>query len=398
MNNQRFKIYQENLPNKWDHIMSIIWLYIMVFPTSVLYYISIPILFVVIYNRQDNHNKIIRPLLFLIVPTTLFNLFQPYMDFKAYSRLVTFVVIFYTFASYKGYRILFAYILLAILYIFVSQISMVLNFPYLASFFDQTYNLTETAAENGFNLSDMDALSAGISARLGGIYFNGNNCGEYLSVIYAMGLCSEDQLDGKKRILLYPFICLVAISMLLTGSRTAFVVFGAISLYYLYAKGYDVRIYLLIVTLLIIVILSVDIGDFRAFKVKEGMDSSIATKVGLFNGYISNITTPIWYLFGAGDIMVTTYLDGSFGGSDFDLGNIFINFGAFFYLAYVFFVFRLYYKLIKRYRVIMFVLLWTFSNSILINYRMCPVFFMSLGILYRQSLYLKYKSLLSVVR
>ena len=193
----------------------------------------------------------------------------------------------------------------------------------------------------------------------------------------------------KQKILFYLFIAITIISTLITGSRTGFIVIAAITLYYLYSKGYSLRRYIILGIPLALLLLYEDLSelsDVRAFNVSEGMEGSVSAKMSIFVNYLSKCSNPIWWLFGAGDIMVTVdvYKLGM-EGTDMDFGNIFIVFGFFFYVLYVSICIRIFRLLEPQYRVIMFVLLWSFSNSILISYRMCPIFFLALGLLYKRS-------------
>lgn len=388
------KIYSLESTTKWNHVMSMIWLYFMLFPTGTLFNISIPVLLILIFDRKNRNNQILVPLFILLLPTLALNITQPYMDIKSIVRLLSFALIFLTFASYKGEKILFPYVLFAVCYILLSQISIIFSIPYLANFYDSTYHISEMAFEkHSVDLSNVDVADVAVKTRLGGMFINPNNCASYISVAYAVGLCEAERDTLKQKILFYLFIAITMISTLITGSRTGFIVIAAITLYYLYSKGYSLRRYIILgvilgvplVTWLLYEDLS-DLSNVRAFNVSEGMEGSVGAKMSIFINYLSKCSNPIWWLFGAGDIMVTldVYQLGM-EGTDMDFGNIFIVFGFFFYVLYVLICIRIFRLLEPQYRVIMFVLLWSFSNSILISYRMCPVFFLALGLLYKRS-------------
>lgn len=380
----------DNYKDKWNHIISLIWLYFMLFPTGTLFNISIPVLLLLLFDRQNRNNQILVPLFVLLIPTLALNFMQPYMDFKSVVRLFSFALIFLTFASYKGDRILFPYVLFAVCFILLSQISIIFSLPYLASFFDSTYHISELALQNhSVDMSNVEVAEVAVKTRLGGMFINPNNCASYLSVAYAVGLCEAERDTLKQKILFYLFIAITIISTLITGSRTGFIVIAAITLYYLYSKGYSLRRYIILgipLTLLLLYEDLSELSDVRAFNVSEGMEGSVSAKMSIFVNYLSKCSNPIWWLFGAGDIMVTVdvYKLGM-EGTDMDFGNIFIVFGFFFYVLYVSICIRIFRLLEPQYRVIMFVLLWSFSNSILISYRMCPIFFLALGLLYKRS-------------
>lgn len=352
---------------------------------------SIPLILFLLLDRKNMDNKIMIPLIVLAVPTLFLNISYDYMDGKSVARIITCMIVFHTFASVKGNRLLFPYILFAISYVLLTQISALLNisvFASLYSFFDQMYSITDSTLEAyGTNMDSLDAAEVSLSTRFGGMYINPNNCASYLSVIYAAGLCEDYQLSGRKKPLLYVFIFLVALAFLVTGSRTALIVFFAISLYYLYSKGYGIRWFVIISLIILLIATSLNLEDIRMLKVGSGLEDSLGLKMGLFAQYLSECDNPIHFLFGAGDITLTEVWYGwGFNGTDFDLGNIFIIFGLFFYLTYFRVNIVIFQRLTKKNRVVMFVLLWVFSNSILISYRMCPVWFLTLGLFYRRSL------------
>lgn len=382
--------YSLESTTKWNHIISMIWLYFMLFPTGTLFNISIPVLLLLIFDVRNRNNQILVPLFILLIPTFVLNFWQPYMEIKSFVRLFSFALVFLTFASYRGEKILFPYILFAVCYILLSQVSIIFSLPYLASFFDSTYNISVLALENhSVNMDNVDVADVAVKTRLGGIFINPNNCASYISVAYALGLCEAERNTIKQKVVFYIFIALTMISTLITGSRTGFIVIAAITLYYLYSKGYHLGRYILLGIPIALILFYEDLSnlsDVRAFNVSEGMEGSVGTKMRIFIDYLSKCSNPVWWVFGAGDIMVTQVVyQLGMEGSDMDFGNIFIVFGFFFYVLYVLICLRIFKLLDPRYRVIMFVLLWSFSNSILISYRMCPVFFLALGLLYMRS-------------
>lgn len=373
----------------WDHFLSLTWVYILIFPTGNIFNISIPILFLVLFNIKNKTN-IMMPLFVFLMVTLLLNLGQSYMWFKGISRLITMAVIFITFSSFKGSRIYFPYILFALLYIIGSQISYMYNISFLTSIFDQYYNVADKVSDiYQMDLGDVTMADVSAGRRFGGIYINPNNCASFVSLIYAIGLCELNYENASKRNI-YIFVALVALSFLLTGSRTSFIVFSIITVLFLKNKGIGVSKFVVLGLAILILLSQVDIGGFRAFKVGEGMDNSFGVKMFYLGKYLETCDNPIHFLFGCGDITATSVLYHSpLEGTDFDLGNIFITFGIFFYILYIAFYFKLYKTFSKGDRIILVVLLWSLSNSILISFRMCPVWFISLGVLYKRALMAK---------
>lgn len=373
----------------WNHILSVVWLYVAIFPTGDLFNISIPLLLLLLFDFKSRKN-IMTPLLVMLGVTLMLNVAQPYMWFKGISRLITIAVIFYTFASLKGYRILFPYILVALIYIISSQISYMYNISFLTTVFDQFYGMSDMIEEiYKIELDSVTMADVSSGRRFGGIYINPNNCASFVSVIYALGLC-ELYHGNQKNKFIYIFIALVAFSLLLTGSRTSFILFSIITLLFLRNKDIGVTKFVVLGIAILILLLVVDIGGFRAFKVGEGMDNSFGVKMRLLSQYFQECSNPLHLLFGCGDISATKLLYHSIhDGTDFDFGNVFITFGLFFYVLYVAFYFKIYHTLPRQDRIILLVLLWSLSNSILISFRMCPVWFISLGVLYKRAVIAK---------
>lgn len=370
----------------WDHILSVVWMYVTIFPAGNLFNISIPLLLLLLFDSKSRTN-IMTPLLVMLLITLVLNLTQPYMWFKGVSRLVTIAIIFYTFASLKGGRILFPYIFAALIYVISSQISYMYNISFLTTIFDRFYGMSDMIEEiYRMELDNVTMEDVASGRRFGGIYINPNNCASFVSVIYTLGLCELNYWNEKNKIV-YIFIVLVAFSLLLTGSRTSFILFSIITLLFFRNKGIGVTKIVVLVLAVLILLSKVDIGGYRAFKVGEGLDSSFAVKMRLFSLYFQECSNILHLLFGCGDISATTVLYHSLcEGTDFDFGNVFITFGLFFYILYVALYFRIYHTLPKQDRIILLVLLWSFSNSILISFRMCPVWFISIGVLYKRAL------------
>lgn len=371
-----------------DHFLSILWVFFMLFPTGTVFNVMVPVLLLLTYNRRQRYNTIMLPLLVLMIPALVFNLNYEYMNFKVYARYVEIGVCFYTFASLRGNKILFPYIWGTFFFILLSQIS-AMFIPSIYAYYDRIYNITESMLEMyQTDMSAVDMQSMAQGTRLGGIYHNPNVCASYITVLYSLGLSEIRQL-GNSKTLIYFFMGLVLFSFFLTGSRTSLLCFLAITGYYMYSQGYSIIRYLCIgvVGLTIFFVSKFDANSVRMLDVESGMTNSFGAKMSLFWHYLTHCTNPIQLVFGGGDIAASGLYNTSFdGGTDCDFGNIFIMFGAIFWLLYWKIYYRFYKVFKKEYRVLLFTLLWVFSNSLLISYRMCPVWFVCLGLLYRRSL------------
>lgn len=383
-----FKVDKSIYVTREDHFLSSLWVFFMLFPTGTIFNLIVPVLLLLMYNSRQRYNDIMLPLLGFMVPSLVFNLNYEYMDIKVYARYVEIGVCFFTFASLRGNKILFPYIWGALLFILLSQIS-AMFIPTIYAYFDRFYHITESMLKTyQTDMSAVNMQSIVKGTRLGGIYHNPNVCASYITLLYALGLSEIKQL-GNSRTLTYIFMGLVLFSFFLTGSRTSLLCFIAISGYYMYSQGYSIARYLFIgvVGLTIYMFSTVDTNSVRMLDVESGMGNSFGVKMNLFQHYLTHCTNPIHLVFGGGDIAASGLYNTSFnGGTDCDFGNIFIMFGALFWLLYWITYYSIYKVFKKEYRVLLFTLLWVFSNSLLISYRMCPVWIVCLGLLYRRSL------------
>ena len=123
------------------------------------------------------------------------------------------------------------------------------------------------------------------------------------------------------------------------------------------------------------------------FKIEDGMNDSFGVKINILEYYLYRCDDVIDLLFGAGstNILIQNY-DLTFSGTDFDLGDIVISYGFLFYIVYIPFYIVIFRKIKKEYLVMIPVILWMFSNTIICNYRMSAVWLLTLGILLRKSL------------
>ena len=121
------------------------------------------------------------------------------------------------------------YLYVCLAYIFISQIVYLLGIPGLTAFFDRLYPITDELMQHKYdNIQSNIGYGTMLDFRLGGIYHNSNHCSKYLTMLMAFFLSLNYSKKSKKVIY---FILIAYGGILLTGSRTGFVV-GSLIVYF----------------------------------------------------------------------------------------------------------------------------------------------------------------------
>lgn len=377
----------ENKNNKDNHILSIVWLIFLIFPNNQTFFIFVPIAYIYLFNFKLKIGKdVIHCVLILaawICLSFLFNINELYISYKSISRAAVLIVLFLTFGRLRGMRILAPYIYFGLAFLIIFQLSPILNITPLNSIVNTYYNSTEdTGVLSTFSSFDYNY-------RLGGIYINPNNYASYLELILVVMLCEIKQFNRKILIIL---LSVIVFSLIASGSRTSLIVFGIIGLYYLYVSGViSLKKALLITFAIGIVSVSFlmygQITDLRALKVDEGLDNSFGAKVQILENYLNTNPPFLKLTFGNfSEDALQNYLNIDFNGMDFEFGNAILYYGVIFLFLIVLFYYKIFRHMSPKYRVVFIILLWMFSNSILLSYRMSAVWILILGLYYRRSI------------
>jgi len=383
----------KNQPTIDNHILSIVWLMLLILPSNQLFFLFVPIAYILLFKfRTDvklNITQFIIVFLFLLMTTFTVNMNDLYIhgSTQDVSRLIIFALLFITFGRLRGNTILKPYICFATGFLVLSQFVYILEITPLKPLFSIYTDSEGYTLENRHNAFDIEYFGRSHSFRLGGIFINPNEYARYLGLIMLVLLCEIKQFSKKSLMILFPVI---VISLMATGSRTSWIVFCATIIYYLYsAKVFTpqkaTKISILLVALLFVFYLFTDISDMRMFRVGEGMDNSFGIKVELLMTYLGANPSMIQLLFGHGTIDVITSASG-FRGLDWEIGNLILIYGILFMIVLFAFYFFLFKRYLPKYRVIFTILFWMFSSSVLLNYRMAALWILVLGLYYRRSL------------
>lgn len=223
-----------------------------------------------------------------------------------------------------------------------------------------------------------------MSFRMGGLYRNSNDCSRMLTFLMAGFLI----LNNEKSIrTLSPFIIICYFAVLITGSRTGFVVASLIFIVFLFidrkvSVGWRWGIVALSVVVFVIILFSGS-DTFRGFNVVEGFSNSANAKVYVFQDYLEHENSVYRILLGyldpdrfeASNIEIMTKFDADYGYLIFQYG--FIGFGA-----VLLFFYTLFRRINKSGRIFFILLLWIVSSSVITSFRASFVFMLLLSCVY----------------
>lgn len=382
-----------------NHLLSFVWLMLFIMPNNMMFYIFVPVAFIVLYRLTDYLPKTI--FLGLLIGCLSFNLLcnlsEDYLLWKDKFRVIVLILLFISFARLKGEKILKQYIYVAILFLVLTQMSFAFNISFITDIVKTFYAEGSEYAERKLtNYYSYDLANYGI-ARLGGIFFNPNQYARNLELIFITLLCESKQF---RRLDFFILIPIIIFSILATGSRTSLIVLIIIIIMHFYStKIITVRNFFIIGLIAGILIpylmANTNLGDFRSLKIDEGMDNSFGIKLQLLSMYFKSIVDPMTLIIGNISYDILIYKYGiQIIGTDFDIGNIIILYGFSFFILYTIFCIIIYKKMLPQYRIVFCILIWMFSSSIICSYRMAPSFILILGLYYRRSLIEKSKCLI----
>lgn len=191
----KFKIFNE------DHLLSFIWLLLLILPNNQMFFLFVPLSFLILTRMKNDIKLNITPFIFLFISllliTILMNAGERYSDFKSITRAFILIFMFICFGKLKGNKILAPYIYFSIAYLVISQFTYVINIGPLKTFFTSFYpyegdkNVYSSDFYESYEMSNYGIL------RLGGIYFNPNQYARYLELIMVVFLCEIKQFSKR---------------------------------------------------------------------------------------------------------------------------------------------------------------------------------------------------------
>ena len=371
-----------------DHFFNISLVLFFILPQNGLLYYFVPASMVLLTDWSKSQKTNLRSLVIILIGslflTLLMNISSSWVTVKSYLKLVELVILLICFGKLRSFTIIKGYLIFLVLYLIIFQFAFQLNVPFISQLMQEIYPLTADELEQYAFRQDLGFSDiGGASARLGGIYYNSNNCASFLEMLLLLVVNEREQFKKGMFVIL---VSLVVFGIISTGSRTSMLVL-AILLMFMFAQGNksDKRMVFIFMIAAIVYFLAYG-SSMRMFMVKEGMDDSFLVKVGILIDYITTTVSPFRLLFGclSGSYLVYA-LGRQFPGTDFDIGDVTVAYGIVFFVLLLFFIWYLY-KNLGRYKTFLCILIWCFSNTIFMSYRASALFLLITSMYYTKNI------------
>ena len=274
------------------------------------------------------------------------------------------------------------YYFVAVYFIILTQVIYLLNVPSLQHLMETIYPAVGESTITVYERMTRNITTTNIfNYRLGGLYYNPNQCSRYVCLITAAYLAERNNAPLKKVSL---FILSAFVSVLLTGSRTGLVVIFLIITFFTYRNSSvkkEAKVALSVAFLVIILPLFIfGSNDYRGFNVSQGLNNSANKKWYVIADYLSQDNTVFHLLFGYGDIEnfqpSSIWIMENF---DSEYGNVIYCYGFLGFFMLVLFYINAIKACPQRCRFFFFILLWSITSTIMMSYRMSFVFMLFLS-------------------
>lgn len=371
-----------------DHLFNISLVLFFILPQNGLLYYYVPVAMILVTDWKKTQNDLMKPIIGMILGslffTLIFNMAMPWAASKYFLKLVELALLLVCFGRLKSVVIIKEYIIFLVFYLLIFQFAYQLNISYISQIMQQLYPLDADEIEQYSFRQEMSFSDlGGYMARLGGIYYNSNNCASFLEMLFLLVINERKQF---KKWLFFILVALLAFGIMSTGSRTSMLVLAILLMFMFFSvkkseKG------------LIAFFMLVGIGYYltmgsgsRIFAVRQGMDDSFLIKVNILSNYLSSTDSVIRLLFGClGTNYLVVALGSHFSGTDFDIGDSIVSYGFVFVILLIVFLWRLF-KGLGQYRAFMVILIWCFSNTIFMSYRASALFLLIASMYYSRNL------------
>lgn len=302
---------------------------------------------------------------------------------KAYLSAFTILLYFFCFPFVGKVRVRNIYLYICLGYIVVSQLVYLLDIPFLTNFFDRVYPISEDDLRYFQHMQSTITYEAIFNYRLGGMYHNANQCARYICMLLALFLVIN---QNKKNRGVLVFSGIAYASILLTGSRTGFVV-ASLILYFglLLQKAYKGTVKFAFIAMAVVG-LGYIIGSgtaLRGFDVQSGMNNSASVKWDVFMSYLTNERSIISLVLGHFDSSLFEGWNGGFVGYfDSEYGDLVFRFGFIGFLSIIIFWWMTFKRIEKSCRFYFLILFWCISSSIVASFRALFIFLLFLSVIY----------------
>lgn len=371
-----------------DHLFNITLVLFFILPQNELLYFFVPIaiLFVTDWAKPQKSNLrwLILVMIFSLSITFILNATSPWVISKAYLKLIELFLLIITFGRLRKFVIIKEYLVFLVIYLITFQFAYQLNIPVINQLMQQIYPLSEESIKQYAFRQELEFSDiGGVSARLGGIYYNSNNCASFLEMLFL--LVVNERTQFKKYVFLV-LIGLLVFGIISTGSRTSMLVLAMLMMFMFVSGNKSEKKWIFLFMVASIIYYLYYGSSMRIFMVKDGMNDSFLIKVGILRHYIASVDSTMRLLFGclSGSYLVNV-LGNKFPGTDFDIGDIIVAYGFVFVIILLFFhCFLL--KNLGRHNSFLYILIWCFSNTIFMSYRASALFFLITSMYYSRNL------------
>lgn len=313
---------------------------------------------------------------------------------KEVFRFFSILVLFLLFPYIPDIDIPIPLLYIIILIIFLSQIAYVLNLQVLIFIFDAIYpyegDVVSFSSE--FLLQSSNNSDLIVHRRYGGLFHNPNQAVKYVTLLLAVFLI-ENKNSSFGRIL--PFLILIFISLLLSGSRTGLIV--GLLLVFLYKIYLNKQINKINTFILLAVFFALFIyliynffgtSDVRIFDIKDGIENSVLIKISWFLQFFNQLDSIPKYLIGH---FSSNSIEKLYGIPllDSEWGELFYCLGIFGFISFTLFYFHCYKIGNKNLKFYLIILLWGITSTIIFSFRMSFLFLLFLSNYYNKSIKLK---------
>ena len=319
----------------------------------------------------------------LIITLTLGVILQD-VAFKAVAMTIAMIMYYYCFPLVRINKLPNKYLYICLVVIVISQMAYVLQIPYATDLLDTLYPIEGSDVNGILYVQSNATIDDVFEYRMGGLYRNANLCAMSLTLLLATYILLNYENSFRKN-LVYVITCCIGI--LLTGSRTGFVVMSAIVVSYTFIdkkiNQYWRSLVIIIIAIGLLYVMSTGSENYRALNVSSGLNDSISMKFRTFLYYITNEDSLLGLLFGYMDATLFHSASAYMNYFDSDYGNIIFCYGIIGFLAICYYFVTIFLKMDSIGKIYMITLLWMISAAIISSYRHLFIFMLLLTLIFQ---------------
>lgn len=286
------------------------------------------------------------------------------------------------FPMVSGTKLKNVYIYICFGIILLSQVAYMFHLGFITTILDTVYPITW--GEDFITIANANAnFDNYLDFRLGGLYRNPNHCAKYVTFLMAIFIATNASEKKIKDQVIFLGLCYF--SVIMTGSRTGFIISSILIMLALFRNQKTtgvMKVFVIAIVAGLLIYNYMSGGGGRGASIEAGFHGSADMKWLLLMDYLSQETSIIYYMFGHLDLRLfnpTLVVEYSF---DAEYGYIIYCFGFTGLLAFIYYLYQLFLHLDKTKRVFFVAALWMITSSIFMAYRAVFVFMLLLSTIY----------------